>query len=257
MKKMSSYKKLGLIMLLAAIGGGVLGFIGAIIMGFGGHNIEHGMAAVLRYLQQIMFPVMVGLTVLSIVFGEWNLRKQREISRKILETEDEECDRWEYLEEKNGAWGLIVNILSQVFCILVLSLGYSAKYIDDGNHVSFLTVCIVFLVCFGYDGFWQMRYVKMTQMAHPEKKGDPASRKFRQQWLDSCDEAEKEVIYQSAYKSYIRISQWIPVLLVVTMIGQLYFQTGMMAIVIVAVIWLIQMVTYLRSCVKMKGAKLR
>ncbi|MDO4312115.1 MAG: DUF3169 family protein [Eubacteriales bacterium] len=256
-KKMNSYKKLGFIMLVSAVAGGILGMIGAIAIGFGGKSIEHGMAVMLTQLQQIMLPIMVGLTVISVVYGEWNLRKERELCQRVRETEDEECDRWEYLEEKNGAWGMIANVLSQVLCILVLSLGYSAKYIGEGNHKGFLAVCIVFLVCFGYDGFWQMRYIRTVQKAYPEKKGDPASRKFYQEWLNSCDEAEREMIYQSAYKSYIRINKCIPILLVVAMLGHLYFNTGLMAIIMVSVIWLIVMVSYLRSCVKMKGARLR
>ena len=45
-----------------------------------------------------------------------------------------------------------------------------------------------------------MRYVKMVQAAHPEKRGDMNSKNFQKDWMASCDEAEKEMVYQSAYK---------------------------------------------------------
>ena len=42
----------------------------------------------------------------------------------------------------------------------------------------------------------QARYVKLLQKIHPEKKGDIASKDFHKQWLESCDEAEKEAVYK-------------------------------------------------------------
>lgn len=255
-KKMNSYKRFGVVMLLSAAAGGVLGLVGAITLGMKGESIEQAMSAGLAGIQQLMLPMMAVITAVSVIYGEMNLRRGKMLCKKILETEDEACDRWEYEEEKNSAWGVTANILSQVLCILVLSAGYSAKYIAEDHHVSYLAVCVVFLACFAYDGVWQIRFVKTVQTAYPEKKGDPVSRKFRQKWLDSCDEAEKEVIYQSAYKSYIQINTCIPVLLVITMVGQMFFETGILAIVMVAVIWLIVTVSYLRSCVKLKKAKL-
>lgn len=257
MKKMNSYKKLGLVMLGAAIVGGVMGLLGAIILGPRMGHVEGGLTLVLTAAQRMMLPLLVVILAATVLYGEMNLRMQRAIGRKLQESEDEECDQWEYAEEKNSARGMIVNILSQVLCVLVLSVGYSMEYIESGNAENMLVSCIVFLVCFGYDGFWQVRFVKLTQKIHPEKKGDPATRKFQQEWLESCDEAEKEIIYQSAYKSYIQTNKCIPILLVVVMIGHLLFHTGLMAIVIVAVIWLLVTVSYLRSCVKLKREKIR
>ena len=83
-------------------------------------------------------------------------------------------------------------------------------------------------------------------------KGDPSSTKFQEQWLESCDEAEKEVIYQSAYKAYVTINRTIPLILIVVMVANLYFDTGMMAVVVLAVVWMLAQFTYTGNCVKMK-----
>lgn len=256
-KNMNSYKRMGLFMLISAIGGGALGLLGATILANGGVNtVEGGVSYVLEGIQSIMVPALAVIMLASVVYGEINLKKQRMICSKILETEDEECDQWEYEEEKTGAYGTIANLISQVLCILVISAGYSMKYIS-GNIARMLAACLIFLACYTYDGFWQIRYVKQVQKAYPEKKGDPSSGKFRQQWLDSCDEAEKEVIYRSAYKSYLCTNKTIPALLLITMLGHLFFNTGIMAIVTVAFIWLVVAVSYLRTCVKLKGKKIR
>ena len=130
------------------------------------------------------------------------------------------------------------------------------KYITaDGHAYRLLTACMIFVACFIYEYFWQIRYVKLLQKTHPEKKGEPSSLKFQEQWLESCDEAEKEIIYQSAYKAYMTVNRTIPVLLVGTMVANLYFDTGMFAVVVVSVIWLLTQFTYSHYCIKLREAR--
>lgn len=255
--KTNSYRRMGIIMLLSAMFGAILGFLLMLIFDGNISAVETGMSHTLTLMQRFMLPLLIMITALSVIYGEVSIRRLKFIGKNILETEDEECDKWDYEEEKAGAWGTAANILSQVACILVLSAGYSLEYIADDHHGNMLAACIVFLICYAYDGFWSVRFVKAVQNAHPEKKGDPSSTKFQQQWLQSCDEAEKEIIYQSAYRSYSQTNRLIPVLLIITMLGHLVFDTGIMAIFIVAVIWLIVAVSYLHSCVNLKRAKLR
>ena len=98
----------------------------------------------------------------------------------------------------------------------------------------------------------QARYIKLLQTVHPEKRGDVSSRKFHQQWVESCDEAEKEVIYQSSYKTYIFMSKAIGLLLIVTMLSHLFFKTGIMAILVVGVMYLVLVGKYSCSCVSLR-----
>lgn len=85
-----------------------------------------------------------------------------------------------------------------------------------------------------------------------KKKWDPSSLKFQEQWLDSCDEAEKEIIYRSAYKAYMTVNRTVPVILIMVMLANLYFDTGMLAVVVLAVVWMLAQLTYTGSCLKMK-----
>ena len=124
---------------------------------------------------------------------------------------------------------------------------------EELRWVKFLTACVLFLICFFYCGMAQARYVKLLQKVHPEKKGDIASKDFHKQWLESCDEAEKEAVYQSSYSTYIFSGKLIGILLVVTMIAHLFFNTGVFAIVVVGVIYLCITVKYCVSCVKLKN----
>lgn len=257
-KKMGTYKKMGLYLLAGITGGGLIGAMLGAGMEMWGSGITSGAADVLDVFRKIMLPLMTGIAAAGILTGEYSIWKLKTIGENIVEAEDDECDRLEYMYEKAGASGMMANIITQALCILVLSVGYSVKYIGTeasrSNH--FLLVCIIFILYFAYAGFWQARYVKGIQLVYPEKKGDPASRKFQKEWLESCDEAERAVIYQSAYRSYIAANKAIPLLLVIAMLCHLFFDTGIMAVILVAAAWLVVMAVYLISCVKIRKEKL-
>ena len=87
---------------------------------------------------------------------------------------------------------------------------------------------------------------------NPEKKGSVYDLKFKKKWFESCDEAEKEVIYQSSYKTYIFMSKAIGLLLIVTMLSHLFFKTGIMAILVVGVMYLVLVGKYSCSCVSLR-----
>ena len=109
---------------------------------------------------------------------------------------------------------MIASTVGTVLMMLIISPGYSKKYIEsqsDGETGRFLAGLVVFMGMVVYFGMWQVRYVKMVQRIYPEKKGDPASMKFQEQWLASCDEAEKEEIYEASYKTYLLTGKVLPI----------------------------------------------
>ena len=73
--------------------------------------------------------------------------------------------------------------------------------------------------------------------------------------MESCDEAEKEIIYKSAYKTYIVLNKVIPILLLLTLIANMFLNTGILAVLVVAVIYLVTGMTYIRSCMVSKSEK--
>lgn len=256
-RKSNSYTKILFIMLIAGIAGGILGTGMYLFLGHYGQGIEGNAARLMEVLQAAILPVLGVITVLSVIAGETVLRKLRNIMARLAEAEDEEADRLDYEEEKYAALSTNMNILSQIVCLMVLSLGYSSNYIgsSDSARGSFLCACLVFLVCMVYDSFWQIRYLKMVQRLYPDRNFDPASKSFRRQWLESCDEAEREIIYRSAYKAYTVLSGLLPFLILTAMLGNLFFNTGIFAVILVAVIWLTLSLSYSRSSVALKGEK--
>ncbi len=249
--KTKSVKKFSVKMLLAMVFGGVLGgFFGYYFHG----NLETFLTTWTKMIQGILVPGILVVDITSVLAGEICLRKLSKVCERIETAEDEEADLVSYQEEKYGAILQCVNVISQVFCIFLFANGYQMGYIQSSNKnaINFLIACVLFIACFFYDGIVQVRYIKLLQKVHPEKRGDVSSRKFHQQWVESCDEAEKEVIYQSSYKTYIFMSKAIGLLLIVTMVSHLFFKTGIMAILVVGVMYLILVVKYSFSCVSLR-----
>lgn len=264
MKKMNEKRKTGnsylrfvLIILVSAAAGGALGFGFFYFLRRSGGSVENVFHGLYTGIQACSLPILTVLTVLAVILGEVYLYKLKNICKKITCAEDEECDFLEYQEEKVGAVGLNFSIVFMVCSFIFLSFGYSTDYIGSSESArsGFLFTCIVFCICGIYEGFWQMRYVKTIQIAHPYMKGDPSERNFQKKWLESCDEAEREMIYRSSYKAYMTLNKCIPVLLVVTMLSHLFFQTGILAVLAVAAIWLLVSLTYTGSCVSTKRKK--
>lgn len=256
--KMNTYIKYGLIMLVCITAGGIAG---AFLSSFDLNPVADAAKDVIRLIQAYILPVMAGLLVLSILFGEILLNRLSVLFDKVKDMSDEEGDKIEYRMEKMGAIGTTGMVFFDVLAISVLMNGFSVHYIESlkGENsalIFLLAAMMIFIVIFFYSGLWSVRYVKKIQRICPEKKADPTSLKFQKQWLESCDEAEKEIIYQSSYKTYIFLSQFLPVLLCVTMIGHLLWNTGAMAVFVVGIVWLIMTWAYCRNCVKLQKSKI-
>lgn len=203
--------------------------------------------------------LLIFLTLVSIVIGEMTLKRMRKLGKEFSDVEDERGDEIEYELEHTGCIGLIGTTTIMVLSIAILATVYSMAYIDkvvSTDNGSLLISFGIFIVLNIYNGYWQMRYVKTIQRIYPDKLADPASGKFQKQWLENCDEAEREMIYQASYKTYIRLSKVMPVLTVLAMLGNLMWNTGILAVLLLGVVWITLVVTYCRACTKMKGTKL-
>lgn len=248
-KKMNSYLKYGLLILVSASVGAVIG--GSINMFELDSLGEQGFGTIYTFVQANVLWFMGTLMVLSLIAGEWNLWKQRRIVKGLENAEDEEADILDDSFEIIGAWGTVLSYISMVLGAVLLAAVVSRRYIESstGERTGTTLMTLLFLLLYCYEGFWQVRMVKTVQKAYPERLGDPASRHFRKDWLASCDEQEREVIYKSAYKAYAFNMSLYSVLLVVAILSHMMWDTGILAVVLVGVMWCATAVVYCRACV--------
>ena len=107
----------------------------------------------------------------------------------------------------------------------------------------------------GYFGMWQIRYIKLVQRIYPDKKGDPTSINFQEQWLASCDEAEKEEIYEASYKTYLLTGKVLPFCTLVANAASYGMEYGRSCYYHSCFLWILSASNYCRCCVTQKKAK--
>ena len=90
----------------------------------------------------------------------------------------------------------------------------------------------------------QQKAVDATRQLYPEKQGSVYSTRFQKTWLESCDEAEKLIIGQCAYKAFQAVNRVCLILWVVFALGILMLDTGMMAMFTVCLIWIVSQSVY-------------
>lgn len=258
-KKMNTYLKYGLILVACAVCGGIIGYHS---VAFEGNLLAIAPMAgnVVDFIRRNMFMELDVLLLVEVLFGEIYLNKVKKLSEASLNAEDEEGDRLDYEAEKAGAIGTGVMSFISFLAIVIVATGYSMSYIKEAatevNGVTLLGGFAAFIIIYVYYGYWGVRLVKFQQKLEPNRKGDPASMKFNEEWVESCDEAEKELIYQCIFKCYNTLGHWIPMLLIITMLAHMIWDTGIMAIAVVGFIQLLQTTSYCKYCVQKKGQKL-
>ena len=90
----------------------------------------------------------------------------------------------------------------------------------------------------------QQRAVDLTKRLYPEKTASVYDTKFQKKWFDSCDEAEKLIIGQCAYKSYSATSKICAALWLVFTLSALFLGTGLLPILAVCLIWAVSTGVY-------------
>ena len=88
------------------------------------------------------------------------------------------------------------------------------------------------------------KLVNLTKEINPEKKGSIYDMKFRDKWLENCDEAERFTVYKCSFKTFKTMQATGMVLWIICLVGQLVFDTGVFATIIVTVFMIIQTSVY-------------
>ena len=89
--------------------------------------------------------------------------------------------------------------------------------------------------------------IGLEKKLNPEKKGNILDMRFRKEWIESCDEAERMNIYRSAYDVYKLMSNLFIYAWLLTFIVSAATKTGLFAMIMVAALWLIQTCAYFRA----------
>lgn len=90
----------------------------------------------------------------------------------------------------------------------------------------------------------QQKGVNFGKEINPEKKGSVYDIKFQDKWMESCDEAERYLVYKCSFKTFKTMQIVGMVLWLICLLGQMFLKTGVFATIIVAVYLIVQTSVY-------------
>ena len=132
----------------------------------------------------------------------------------------------------------------------VLNFFFFSASVEVAEHTAFggqygvvlFPICLATFVLGFVWTIWVTNWVvRLEQQLNPEKRGNVFDTKFQKQWIASCDEAEKQKVYQAGFRGYRAGATACMVLWVVAVFAQLWAGTGVFPVLCVCLIWLVMM----------------
>ncbi len=170
-------------------------------------------------------------------------------------------DAWDGEDEKiidqietRQSIALVISSIMMVLNFLFFGVGFAVDaHLKEGLTIENIGLIIGFLT-FIFSFVWEMilqgQVIALEKKLNPEKRGNILDMKFRKEWIESCDEAERMNIYRTAYDVYKFMSNLFIYAWLLTFIVSAATGTGLFAMVMVALLWLIQTAAYFKAAAK-------
>lgn len=231
-----------LITILGGIVGFILGFAGSYINMDGLYSVGKSVGTVMVFLVP---AVMIILNVIFLFIGFWLIRK----ARKKLGVWDEEDEAFAKSIERKVDFSLFYISILMILDFMLFSIGMGLVKRDESllkSQSIGISVIIIFCFIIGIAGVitCQKLGVDLIKKMNPEMRGNILDTRFLDKWEASCDEAQKMMIYKSAYKSYKSVNLICILLWTISALGDMILQTGMLPVALISIIWLVQNLSY-------------
>lgn len=251
-------KVFGVLITMSAVAGFVLGRAGMMMQD---HYDKLAFSAALG--QHITLALGIGMPILMLLayiavfaYDSYVFKKTSREWKAAQELEDEQFEAW--YEQADGRMTRALSAVSVVtiFNYFGFSAAFYAQLYCEGMHYALFLLALVILILTLFFGMKaQRRSVDLTKLINPEKSGSVYDPKFRDKWIESCDEMEQTMIYKAAFQAYKVTSTVCIVLWMAFTILSLVIKLSLWPVTIVSFIWGLLNVTYLRACKQFSGEK--
>lgn len=231
-----------LVLFIAAFFGALAGFAAGIV---GAGNLSESIKTAVNTALTAAAPW--GIPVTSVVFlglGWWFYTK----ARRLYSTWDGEAEEPVDTAEETLSWALLMSaiaLLWDFFFLSALVVCGAGSLLEQLGGVALFLVSVVVIVVH------QQKVVDLTRRINPEKQGSIYDLKFQKKWIDSCDESEKRQIGQACYKAYRAATNTCLWLWVVLLVVHYAFDTGLLPIAAVLVVFGVLQVVYTLECIRL------
>lgn len=240
-----TFWKFVLIMILALVVGGLVGFFSVRVEG----GIKTVFAAFLTLLQTYAIHILLIGSVILIVGAVLFCHA----GGKRAATLDPDDDKGYEEADRLYEIALHLSTVLQIFSFTFFAIDSGAGIESQG--IFYLWHAVAFLVILFVNIGIQNKIVKAVKGLYPEKRGNVFDMKFQKNWYESCDEAERQQIGQAARKSMQATSNAILALFLITMLLGLYGLVSPFVPLCLGVIWFTQTQSYLMAAAKLGKKK--
>lgn len=245
MKNLSNGAKIAILLGMGFISG-VLGFlIGKIMKALEKSGSIESIRDGLKSAAVVSVPVLAVISV-TVIFTVAIYRYNKAVRTLKTIGEDDE----DKLSEVEHSLDLPVTLLNVWTILDMLFLALSVEILVysgiDGllKKVFEVSAVAFFIITYAVMFALTRKYIELVKKMNPEKQGDLLDMNFHKEWEDSCDEAQKLIIYKAAYKAFKTANYTCICLWVVCLIAQLAFNAGVLPVICVSAIWLVLTVSY-------------
>lgn len=241
------FLKFIVLIIVALLVGGVLGYLTAWFVDEGLFKGFSGLTNWFTVINPIIFAVFnIVLAIISFVTYAKAKKKY-----ELADGEDEEI--YDIIDYKLNTPLLLSNIAVISNMALMATGVYSASKsnLDDNvANICYFANIGLFFVGYIWVIYAQSLAIKLCKKINPEKQGSIFDTNFKKEWEDSCDEAQKLVIYKSAYKSFSATNFTCMVMWLVAVFGMLSFDTGVFPVILICIIFMVSNISYILAAMK-------
>ncbi len=252
-------KKVGLftvILVFAGFFGGILGAIGIELV----ISMEKSGMTFVEFWNQLQrdfaVPASFLLIILDVIFIIISFSFLCK-AKKLWKSDMDEDEKYEVVEKKLSISIILSNVTYYVNFAFFGFAFYAAMSFVEGVSESWLHIymraidLVVFTATLFINLAIQRSCINLTKLMNPEKKGSIYDMKFDKVWYQSCDEAERMQIGLASYKAFQAVNNTLIVLMVIFVLGAMFFEIGILPIVVITVIALVNNITYGVASIKL------
>lgn len=186
------------------------------------------------------YILMIGGGILSIVSFVIVLY----VKKKLNLNDDENILKMEKLLD----WGFLISNLLLISNMIL----FGVVTCNIKSDLIFISIIFFFVYLF-IASLCQIIIVNLIKLINPEKKGNLMDKQFQKEWLDSCDEAQKAIIYEVSYKTFQFMNSFLAILLNTLIIINIISNViGIVPIIIVGLVYLVLIMCYTYYAMKLE-----
>ena len=247
--KSNSYLK----MICWMIGGVVIGaFIGIGSMFFG-KRADEMFRYMTEYIREQGIFLLITVAVIMLFLVVCCYKKSEKILHASEKNKDDEAQ--DEFDKQFDFWGNIGLTGSSVIIYIAMAI-FAFQIYDDVKHLKTMLVsCGIFLFVVVGCIFYQIAVVKQIKRKEPLKQGDASDRNFEKVWLNSCDEGERQMIFEAGYKTFQMARLFLLAATLIAILGGEFFHGGLTAVVLLTACNVAMTVTYAYFSAKLGEGK--